>query len=123
MDCEFHCSIRLKGSVKKSKHRLKECCTTVKTVLSNNPEYGVLVKGTGGLRKMRVRVPSLNVGKSGGYRLIYKALVIDEVWKIALLETYSKSTREDLSSTEYHAVMREADDIFQRSEETTWETL
>ena len=95
----------------------------MKTVLSNNPEYGVLVKGTGGLRKMSVRVPSLNVGKSGGYRLIYKALVIDEVWKIALLETYSKSNREDLSSTEYHAVMREADDIFQRSEETTWETL
>jgi mRNA-degrading endonuclease RelE of RelBE toxin-antitoxin system len=92
-------------------------------VLSNNPDYGVVVKGTNGLRKMRVNVPSLNTGKRGGYRLIYKALVIDETWTIVFLASYYKGDCDDLDSTEYKMIESEANDIFCRSEDIPWRTM
>jgi len=111
MDFRFHCSKRATKSVKKSKHRLSECCDDVMKVLSTNPEYGALIRDTGGLRKMRVHVPALHVGKSGGYRLIYKALMVDEAWKIVLLAAYFKGDCEDLSQVEYGSIAGEADEI------------
>ena len=63
MDFQFHCSKRAAKSVKKSKHRLGECCADVMKVLTANPEYGALIRDTGGLRKMRVHVPALHTGK------------------------------------------------------------
>ncbi len=111
MDFQFHCSKRAAKSVKKSKHRLGECCADVMKVLTTNPEYGALIRNTGGLRKMRVHVPALHVGKSGGYRLIYKTLMVDEVWKVALLAAYFKGDCEDLSQTEYEVIADEAEAI------------
>lgn len=122
MDCDFHCSKRISKVARKSKHRLFECCDTLKIVLANNPEYGVIVKDTDGLRKMRVRVPALNVGKSGGYRLIYKAQLIDEVWKVVLLATYFKGDCEDLSDSDYIIVSEESKLIFESAEDIKWET-
>lgn len=90
------------------------------TVLSNNPDYGAVVKGTNGLRKMRVKVPALNTGKSGGYRLIYKALVVDETWTIALLASYFKGDCDDLESAEYKIIESESNDIFEHSEDIPW---
>lgn len=116
MDFQFHCSKRAAKCVKKSKHRLGECCADVMKVLTANPEYGVLIKNTGGLRKMRVHVPSFPVGKSGGYRLIYKPMMIDEVWKIALLAAYFKRDCEDLSKAEYDGIAGEAEEIFNDAE-------
>lgn len=109
MDFEFHCSKRAVKSVKKSKHRLGECCADVMKVLTANPEYGALVRDTGGLRKMRVIVPALQTGKSGGYRLIYKPLMIDEVWKVALLAAFFKGDCEDLSQAQYREIRCNAD--------------
>jgi hypothetical protein len=111
MDFQFHCSKRAAKAVKKSKHRLGECCGDVMKVLSANPEYGALIRDTGGLRKMRVHVPSLQTGKSGGYRLIYKPLMVDEVWRIALLAAYFKGDCEDLSDKEYGTIAGEAEEI------------
>lgn len=111
MDFQFHCSKRAAKCVKKSKHRLAECCADVMKVLIANPEYGALIRDTGGLRKMRVHVPALHAGKSGGYRLIYKPLMVDEVWRIVLLTAYFKGDCEDLSDQEYQTITREAEEI------------
>ena len=78
---------------RRSKHRVLDCCETVCRVLALNPEFGVLVPGSGGLRKMRVRVPGLNIGKSGGHRLIYRGTVIDQAWHVVLLAVYFKGDK------------------------------
>ena len=121
MEHFFHCSARARKNVKKSKHRISECCDTVKIVLSTNPEYGALIKGSEGLRKMRVKAPSLNVGKSGGYRLIYKASLIDEVWRIVLMATYFKGDCEDLPESDYKDIRTEALAILSDIESVDWD--
>lgn len=81
-------------------------------VLTANPEYGARIRDTGGLRKMRVHAPALHTGKSGGYRLIYKPMMVDEVWKIVLLAAYFKGDCEDLSQAEYDGITGEAEEVF-----------
>jgi hypothetical protein len=58
-----------------------------------NPDAGVVIQGTSGLRK--IRVPASGRGKRGGGRVIYK----DFVWagKIFLFFLLLKNEEEDLS--------------------------
>lgn len=60
------------------------------------PDFGELIPGTGGLRKMRWAFPSQGRGKRGGIRIIYYWYVSDSL--IYLLMVYPKSKREDLSA-------------------------
>ena len=64
--------------------------------LIGRPDAGVLIPGSGGLRKLRWRLPGR--GKRGGARVIY-------YWKSAagqlfLLFLYPKNVRSDLSAPE-----------------------
>ncbi|MDY6789858.1 MAG: type II toxin-antitoxin system RelE/ParE family toxin [Thermodesulfobacteriota bacterium] len=59
------------------------------------PIAGSLIKGTGGLRKIRWK--SSGKGKSGGLRIIY---YYDPPDKIYMLFPYKKSDREDLTSAQ-----------------------
>lgn len=64
--------------------------------LIGRPDAGVLIPGSGGLRKLRWRLPGR--GKRGGARVIY-------YWRSAagqlfLLFLYPKNVRSDLSATE-----------------------
>jgi len=53
------------------------------------PDAGVIIRGTGGVRKIRWRISGK--GKSGGIRIIYYWHVSqDEIW---LLTVYGKSER------------------------------
>lgn len=122
MDCFFHCSKRALKNTKSSKHRVSECCDTLKLVLAGNPEYGAVIKGRSGLRKMRIKVPSLNVGKSGGYRLIYKSALLEGSWRIVLLATYFKGDCEDLSNDEYKTIQSEAESVFAEVDATQWDS-
>jgi hypothetical protein len=61
--------------------------------IAANPEFGVLIKGGGGIRKVRVAVGSR--GKSGGARVIYYWAVRREV--ILLLYAYPKNMTSDLT--------------------------
>lgn len=63
MDVRFHCEKRLRRSGKKSKHGVLETCPTVLQVLRLNPEHGLVIPRFDDLRKMRLQVPGLNVGK------------------------------------------------------------
>lgn len=62
--------------------------------LLNRPDAGRIVRGTGGVRKLRWSITGR--GKSGGLRVIYYWRVSeDEIW---LLTIYSKSDQESIPS-------------------------
>ena len=58
-----------------------------------NPERGKIIKGSGGLRKIRWSIPGK--GKSGGVRVIYYFVIQRET--ILMLFVYTKSDQEDLT--------------------------
>ena len=61
--------------------------------IAANPGLGALIRGGGGIRKVRVAVGSR--GKSGGARVIYYWVVRKDV--ILLLYAYSKNAAADLT--------------------------
>jgi mRNA-degrading endonuclease RelE of RelBE toxin-antitoxin system len=61
--------------------------------LALNPEAGDLIRGSGGLRK--IRWAAHGRGKSGGIRVIYYLIEDDEIF---LLFAYPKNKQEDLSA-------------------------
>ncbi len=64
--------------------------------LIQNPFKGTLVKGTGGARKVRMKLAGK--GKSGGARIIYYYVDLQgEIW---FLDIYSKSDKKDLSESD-----------------------
>ena len=64
--------------------------------LSSNPEAGEIIKGTGGVRKVRWRLNTK--GKSGGIRTLYIDFASYE--KTYLLGAYSKNEQVSLSDEE-----------------------
>jgi hypothetical protein len=64
--------------------------------LSKNPTAGRVIKGTGGLRKLRWELP--NKGKSGGARVLYIDFLAYE--KIYFIDVYGKAEKEDITSEE-----------------------
>ncbi len=67
-----------------------------KEFIARNPEAGVRVRGTGGVRK--VRWATGGKGKSGGARVIY--YYHSEEIPLFLLLAYAKSHKESLDATE-----------------------
>jgi hypothetical protein len=64
--------------------------------LFTDPRKGKIVQGSGGARKIRLKMPG--AGKSGGARVIYYFVDLrGEIW---FLDIYVKSDKEDLSEPE-----------------------
>ena len=64
--------------------------------LFNNPFKGDLIKGTGGARKIRMKIAGQ--GKRGGARVIYYYVDLQgEIW---LLDIYLKSSQADISESQ-----------------------
>jgi len=82
--------------------RLVACLLTddeyarVQNELSENPERGDIIKGSGGIRKLRHGLPGR--GKSGGVRIIYYWLREDG--QIYMLLIYPKSKKDNLTDNE-----------------------
>jgi len=68
----------------------------VQAEILKDPHAGTVIKGTGGLRKMRLA--SSSKGKSGGYRVLY--VDFSEVSMVFLVAIYAKGKKEDISSDE-----------------------
>jgi hypothetical protein len=64
--------------------------------LISDPEQGDLVKGSGGIRKTRLR--SSTKGKSSSFRVYYYDIAVKE--RLYLLVLFAKNVKEDLSSKE-----------------------
>ncbi len=71
-------------------------------LLVEDPARGALIKGGGGIRKLRYAQPGR--GKSGGIRAIYYWLT--EKHQIYMLVVYPKSKKDDLTDREA-ALLRE----------------
>ena len=70
--------------------------------LSRQPALGAVIPRTGGLRKLRWRLPGR--GKRGGARVIYFWHV--ETSRILMLFIYAKSERSDLTATQREALRK-----------------
>ena len=64
--------------------------------LTENPEQGDMIPGTGGIRKTRLK--SVSKGKRGGFRVCY--LNIEDKLILFLLFIYPKNEQENLSQQE-----------------------
>lgn len=65
----------------------------IQDALCQDPEQGAVIRGTGGMRKMRWALPGR--GKSGGVRVIY--LYLAEQERIHLILVYPKNKKETLT--------------------------
>jgi len=71
--------------------------------LASNPGLGKVLRGSGGLRK--VRWARSGQGKSGGVRVIYYWWVADSL--ITLADIYSKNEKENISAREIEALRKQ----------------
>lgn len=62
------------------------------------PQGGQVMRGTGGLRKMRFAPPSWHMGKSGATRVCY--VVFSEVASCYLFAIFAKNEKPNLSAAE-----------------------
>jgi mRNA-degrading endonuclease RelE of RelBE toxin-antitoxin system len=67
----------------------------LQTFLAANPERGVVIPGTSGLRKLRWHDPRRGKGKRGGLRIIY--LYVPLTRQIGLIDVYNKDEADDLT--------------------------
>ena len=79
-----------------SKLKAEDQCLELKEELARNPVKGDLLRGTGGFRKVRMRLPGR--GKSGGARVIYYYLSADGV--VYLVSLYAKNVKESLTANQ-----------------------
>ena len=65
--------------------------------IANNPQIGAVMRGTGGLRKMRFSYLR-DRGKRGGARILYVDYVAHE--RVYLITAYPKSDKENITAAE-----------------------
>ncbi len=73
----------------------------LQNLLLKNKTAGNLIKGTGGIRKLRFAQESKNKGKRSGTRIIY---YLDEPETIYFVYAYSKGRKDDLSEEQKKAL-------------------
>lgn len=71
-------------------------------LVAKDPEVGVLVKGTGGVRK--VRVAREGAGKSGGARVVY--FFHSDIMPAYLLAVFAKNDKANLSMAERNGLRK-----------------
>lgn len=79
-----------------------EAYRLVQLALVQRPELGVLIPGSGGLRKMRWSLPGR--GKRGGLRIIYYWEAATETF--FMLYAYAKNAQEDLTAKQLRDLSR-----------------
>lgn len=70
----------------------------VQNEILKNPKSGTIIKGTGGIRKIRIKDPFNKIGKRSAYRIIY--FDFEEIEKTYLLWIYTKNEKDDISVKE-----------------------
>jgi hypothetical protein len=74
----------------------------VELQLLDNPRAGVVVAGTGGVRKLRITLPGR--GKRGSARIIYLYVAADE--RVYFLLVYAKNVQSTLSEATKQRIQR-----------------
>lgn len=76
--------------------------------LLEDPQLGDVIEGTGGARKMRIKLED-NRGKSGGGRVIY--VDVYEKEKLYFLFAYPKNVQENLTPEQKKAIKKIIEEI------------
>jgi hypothetical protein len=79
----------------------------VVTMLAENPKVGKVIKGTGGLRKVRIALGGR--GKRGGGRVIY--WFHSEDYPAVLLWVFAKNEADDLTPAQRDMLVRTAQEL------------
>jgi hypothetical protein len=82
---------------------------TIVDIVSANPRCGVVMPGTGGVRKLRV--PASGRGKRGGARVIF--LFGGDDVPVFLLAGFAKNEKSNLSQAECNRLARTARELVQ----------
>ncbi len=77
-------------------------------LVSQDPECGELMPGTGGFRK--VTFARAGMGKRGGARIIY--IVRRDDMPVFLISAYAKNAKENLTKDERNRLAKRADELF-----------
>lgn len=85
-----------------------ESLRQLEIILLENPHKGDVIEGTGGARKLRVKM-NYNKGKSGGGRVIY--VDIYEKERLYLLFAYPKNVQENLTEDQKKAIRKIIEEI------------
>ena len=83
------------------KYLTQEEYDSLQDVLELKPRSGDVIKGTGGVRKIRWTHKKRGKGKRGGTRIIY--YYVDACGLIVLISIYSKNEAEDISQEDKKA--------------------
>ena len=73
----------------------------LQNLLLDDPKAGDAIKGTGGLRKIRIPMENKGKGKRGGARVLYVDIELKE--SIYFINVYSKDEKADLTPDEKKA--------------------
>jgi hypothetical protein len=76
----------------------------LENLILDRPNAGAVMRGTGGIRKMRFAPPSWNTGKSGATRVCY--IVFAEVAAVYWLAIFAKSEKANLTLAERNLFRR-----------------
>jgi hypothetical protein len=71
-------------------------------VLAQRPDAGAFVRGTGGVRKLRIPLPGR--GKRGGARVIYYFQEARDC--VFLIHVYAKNRKDDLTQAERQTIRK-----------------
>jgi hypothetical protein len=87
-----------------SRYLSDEDFSRLQMALRHNPKLGVVIPGSGGVRKLRWGRKGM--GKRGGLRVIYHVNLPHEIW---LLTIYAKGEAESIPAHILRAIKREMD--------------
>lgn len=73
----------------------------LENILLEDPKTGDAIKGTGGIRKIRIPMGNKGKGKRGGSRVIYVDIELKET--LYFINVYSKDEKDDLTDDEKKA--------------------
>ena len=82
----------------------EETLTALQISIMCNPTLGDVIRGTGGLRKLRYSPPDWQSGKSGALRVCY--VYFGKYGVVLLVTVYPKSKSANLSEAGKHAIRK-----------------
>ena len=83
-------------------------CTEIINYVAANPNQGDIIRGTGGIRKLRFAI-SNNKGKSGGMRIIY--FYHNENMPVFLITGFIKSKMENINESDCNKLKKLSDEL------------
>lgn len=84
---------------------VEEDLLALQLMIMANPKGPPIIKGTGGLRKLRFAPNRWNCGKSGAARVCY--VYFEDHWTVVLFLAYGKGAKETLTAEEKKLIKNE----------------